>query len=478
MYMLNKALLFTFFFLFIFLTPAFAYLDTDIDVAWYSSYGYNGGLSCSNLTGTLYCYTMTRDASNNLYVERYNSTWQDRQYCDTGLSSSDTPCVSGMAITNSTHIIFFGYTGELWLAPVDNIAGSGTCSAVHPSGTEGSISIGTSFNIGKGGYYGNSVSGWNYWGGTGGILNSTYITDTGASVFWDTNNVNALSVPNASDNSTVYGMYDGLFFEYVNGAFTRNINELSETYGTANSYYGTNWDTIAVSADTTYIFWYSSAGVLYRANFTESLEIGGGSSVTAVSPISNETALSNPAKLHAIVYSVLNGSVSWYIDGVLKANSTFITDVSSNDAYYTTPALTTGHHTWEAVFYDSNGDAWTSGEQEFNIGLSNIAIEPVKGTAGLLAGLFSVNDQETANNMFAILVSLCVPIVIILVIVIYSGKSQPTGNTLVLLYIVGFMGMIVFFTIADFLNPFYTVLFIVTSALGLWAIFGGKIGGG
>lgn len=469
-------------FLFLFLfsaamaSQAFAYVPTEINASYATTDLNLRGLACTNNTGTFYCYTMQFNSANHhLILYRYNSTWGDKTTCDTGCVGSCAETYwKGISVLNTTHLIAAqcsnpssSYLCEYRLIPVNMTS----CAQTGSLTPKFNATLNIPASLWNGGYY---TGGYIYWGAGNGVRD----TDNNFTelAYWS-DTVTSVRLPNQADNSTLFGYYDDVFFKYSGGAFDSYLYNPSTVWGF--DIYTTLWDMWTETPSTTWLYVLDSTapgvGRLYKANFSVFEEIGD-NYITAVSPIGNVTTSDTTPTMHAIVYSAYNGTVGWTVDGSFKSNQTLITDGVSADAYYTASTLSPGAHTWSATFYPSAGYSFSTGTQSFNVGLATFIENPAFATAGIVGAWFGIDDQDTANNMFSIIAALVVSVVIMILVVMYSGKAQPSGNSLILVFVVAFMAVLIAFTIAGMLNPFYTVVFVVVSALGMWAIFG-KLGG-
>lgn len=358
---MKKYLILPFFLFFLVLTvPSFAYYPLEINATYSGGLFNNNWLACSNVSGTFYCYkTGTPSGSYpHIYIERYNATWDNREYCDSGLSGSTY--ITGLFIANSTHI---GWTQTDGTVRLLNATDEAFTDNVCTPSAQLSANLNTSYPLGCG-YFDTDKT--LYCGKNNGIRNSTtgaYLSDG----FWSAS-VENLKLPNQTNDSTIYGTYENLFFKFIDGSFVSNPIQIDVGWGIpeSNSIWHTYYWDLFKEGSTTWLYVYSQ-GRLYKANFTIA-ETLGESYIVAVSPIGNQTIADTTPELHVIVYSAYNGTVGWYMDGNFKANNTVTTDGVSVDAYYTTDTLTEGQHYWNAYYYPNEvGYNWTTGTQYFII---------------------------------------------------------------------------------------------------------------
>ena len=424
-----------FLFLITFSMPALAYLPVDLNVTLGSSpiAGNNYWLACSNITGTFYCYSTGTPTGSypHIYIDRTNETWGDRSYCDSGLSGSTY--LAGLFIANSTHIGWI-QTGESMR--LINIATANWTSHSCPASAQISGFNNTNQEA-QAGY----VNGLIYVPGTNGIrssTNNTWYSDS----FWDTAYIDTLRFPDQTNDTYLYGTYEELFFEYVNGVFTSNPFQIDTTWditkaGGMNIYL---WDLWKISDSTTWIY-FKNGGMGYRANFTQAL-IYGDTYIVAVNPTGNETLTDSTPDLHAIVYSSYNGTVGWFVDGIFKSNQTITTDGISANAFYTVPAaLTEGNHYWKAYWYPSTGYSWDTGTQYFIYSESGYIGD--EGTTELKEWL----NNGMGSNYGADIVSLIVASVIAVMIFINVKKDDKDpallfASFLVVASIFSFVGLL------------------------------------
>lgn len=355
---MKKILALPLFFFFIVLTvPAFAYIPSEINITDPSTlYNKYNMVACSNSSGTFYCYRAGTPSGSypHTYLERYNATWGDRQYCDTGIAYGNT--YTGMALANSTHLIFtstlpegariFNITDEAF---TDNDCSGSVVTALNDTFRPG-ITTGGGYDAEAGVIY------WAFGNGIRNATNNNYLSAGFASSIMEN-----LKLPNQSDSSIVWGMYSDLFFKYVSAAFDSSPFQASVTFGYAPT--GAGWDLFKENASTTWLYAIVGSRV-YKTNFSAAEQIGE-NYIVAVSPAGNMTISDTTPELHAIVYSAGNGTVAWYVDGNFKANNTVTTDGVSADVYFTTATLGTGNHYWQAYFYPTGGFSFDTGRQYF-----------------------------------------------------------------------------------------------------------------
>lgn len=469
--------LFILIFFLLFCSNVNAYFPVDINIAYSGTIYSFRGLACTNLTGTFYCYLMGGvTGTNHIIIERYNATWQDRKWCDSGLSGSSA--MAGFGIANSTHVVWQQTDDTARIVPINNIESSTSCSASAPFG-----SLGADFYIANAGYYDvkeNGISGWNYWGIDGDIRNSTSQTLI-ASGWWDLS-IHTLRLPNQSVNTTIYGMgqysnsnhiTDTSIKKYTNGVLVGSLSSLHEFYGSGNCTICW-WDIFKQSSSTTWIYQYN--GRLYRMNFTNADLIGSATTIEIISPIDNTSMMQNPPNLHIQINTQLNGSLAWYLDGSSVGTTNIISNSSTQDIYFSNPnVLSTGYHYWQVKYTDNYSYIWESEIEEFIEGKADFFTDPMENLAQTIGGFFSVDDLETSKTIssiiFAFLIALFFPFIIII-----KSKQHLDGNVVLYAYIIIFFTILVMFSLINWFPSWLMILLIVIGAFGFVSI--GKLSRG
>lgn len=462
-----------FFFLSLVSSQAFAYLPVE------SSPGLSGstitnirGWACTNTTGTFYCYLFGGTGSDDLIVERYNATFQDRKWCDSGLSGASF--MSGFGIANDTHVFWRQTDKGIRLVPIFNISSSTSCSA---SGGIGSGVGSNGFTWASAGYYdiGSDASAWDYFGSDGGVRYSSDMTLI-ASPFWDSS-LSIIRFPNQTDNSTFYGVNytfgdDGFYFwRYTNGAFDGFLANYEDAYNI--SYTGgvpPFFDLYKVNNSTTWLY---LPGIL--ANFSLLETIGQGTSIVAIDPIDNNSIVTNPPRLHIQISSANNGTLNWYIDGTLYGSQSFVANNTTSDIYFTPPvSITADYHTWYANFTDNFSVTWSTGTQWFKEGSANFFTDPGLWVAQSIGGLFSVRDLETSKNISSILFSFLIAAIVPIYLSSRTEiKIEP--NNLISAYLFMFLALLCGFTFAGWFPVVFFAALLILAAAGFVKF--GKVGG-
>lgn len=459
----------TFFLLIFTALPVHAYLDIDIN----ASSGDSGfGIACSNLTGTMYCYGLYQ-GGDGADIARWNETLGDRKYCDTGcVGACAWTYTRGIDIVNSTHIRIQRSTGN-YLVDVSNMTASTECTSSSQLGNH--LNDTGSPDLVECGY----TDGFIMCGLNNGVRNATTNAWIHAG-YWDTSTILAMSIPNASDNTTTYGLRtDGVIVKYVGEAVSSIFGDINNTWGIepmVTPVHQYNWDTFD-DGNTTWAYIRGKNDRIYRVNLTEA-DVLGQAYIVAIHPTANETVGDTTPELHARVYNNNTGTIGWFVDGVYQANVTFTASGdNTTEVYYTTDELTPNAvHNWTAVFYPTGGSLFSTATESFVTGFVSIAENPIQGTAGYFGSLFGVTEQDDANNIFALLCCL-IGSVGITIGISNVARGGMAGNSLVIMFMGSFMALMLMFTIAGMLNAFYTTILIVISALGLWSLLGRGIGG-
>lgn len=469
-----------FFFLFIFISfssPALAYYPLLVNTS--VSYGTDTsvvGLQCLNATdNNIYCYVQTQGA-----IYKYNSTW--------GLISS---CVANNPSTQP----YFYMTDNITL-----YSSEGSCTRYNltiMSGTCAATNCGGSFYGGlitTGGISQNLV----YTNGNVLTTNNSYVEPT---AWAGTLSGRAeISVPSKTSNSTVYVATTGYntqhsdFTKYESGTIATTIDNPMTLWGIgitpgSNDGWGV-YCSIVNTNGTDYIYCVDSntatlngytTSWLYKANFSQAVSFTP-STLSAISPSQGQTIKTNEnyIPLIANLSTSNNGILYFYYNGgyltELKINATNI-----NNGVYSTSAPyngTKGTYTWRSFFVDNTSVQWSTPTITFyvtsGVSANDLLNNPGESLALLIGGFFGTTDQETSENIAAILLALVFSLLIVMITATY-GRIHGTAAAMV--FAVTFMAFIVFFTMLAWLNAAVMIILVILTAL-LMAKMLGILGGG
>lgn len=464
--------LFVFLFIFLCSSPVSAYLAVDMNVSYSGTITNSRGFACTNITGTFYCYMLGTTAASDIIVERYNATFGDRYYCDTGFNSAAG--LVGFGIFNTTHVVWRQTDKTLRVVPIDNIAASTTCTG---SGSFGSVGSSGSDWQSAGLYNATGL----YFGSDGGFISSA-----GSLLFsswWNTSD-NILRLPNQTDNTTIIGAdYNGnnnwLFSKYTSGVFDGYLANFETAYGI---YYYTGqppfFDVYNVSAATTWLYTWVGAYPskrLYRANFTLLAAIGQGTTIMAIAPINNNSITANPPTLNISLSTANNGTITWYLDGANIGTTSITNNTSTQQKFFAPPSsISSGYHYWEANFTDIYSFTWSTGKQEFIEGRATIYNDGAEGVAQIVGDWFGIDDLGLSKQLTAIFLSLIMGMALPIILIVYSRKGLDPNN-LLFIFIMVFYVSLVGFTLIGWFNIFIMIVLVVVGGLAFVKI--GGIGG-
>lgn len=444
------------FFLFLILTiPTLAYAPVNINKtsAGYID-GWRSGFACTNITGTFYCYLVGNDGAPNynILVEQYNATLDIVTYCDTGLTDyGGAGVVNGLAVANSTHLVWTQVDGTFRVVST-NMSYCGTNQFGSHSAGAGSLL--------KGAYY----NGLNYWGDPIRSISNSSTQTVLAPGFWSIHDV-ALAFPNQADNVTLWSVVENsnIFLKWVNGVYTSSKLSLQNYYG-AGMYYSSTYP-YCFDLFNEWIYWVGGDGRLYRANFTD---IPGSTSLDfyAIQPINNDTTSDNPI-LEIYINSSINGTLNWYLDGVL-VNTEDFTGTNSSQNIFFTPAssLAIGQHNWSSIYNITPSASWNTGTQYFYVGSVTFWSNPALATSLALAGLFGENDPTAAKDLFSLILSLVVAVIV--TVLTTSKIKKADGITNLAVFFGTFIVMTIIFYTVGFMSawiPFALFMFLIGIAI-------------
>lgn len=458
--MLKSFYLVSFVFLIFLITslPVHAYASVDINktTAGYINNGPNkwfSGLTCTNITGTFYCYILGHDTSANILLEKYNYTLDFVDYCDTNTSDTlGTSSINGVAIANSTHLSIPLKTGIYWLTSMSDCSSNayGTHTAVIAD------------YMGAGFYYSNTDSGINYWGSPIRALVNSTTGDVLSPGFWSIHDIK-MSLPNQTDNITSYSIVEisTNFLEWINGVYNGYKLSLSDFYG-VGPYFSDNypfaWDLFKVDSGTTWIYWIGTDARIYRANFT-AIPTASELIFNAVSPVNNATVSDNPPVLRIYLNSTLNGTLTYYLDEAQIGTKEFIGSNSSQDIYFLPGnSLDLGQHNWSAIYTLATGTNFSTGTQYFLEGSVDFFDNPALATALVVSGFFGVTDETASKDAFSLIASLVISIALIVLINVKSKKTD--GLTSMAIFFGSFIIMCIIFYTVGFMSAWIPVTLI------------------
>lgn len=474
------------FFFLLLLIPAHAYISVDKNISTPTS----EGLACTNVSGTFYCYlfVVNYPAVGDRAVVRYNATLEDSKWCEFNYHST---AYVGSGIVNATHLIYVSSTpATSYLIDISSIATNTTCQdTLITSPTVGS-------GVNRAGFsYSDNSSGFNYWGASGAISNST--TSSTISAIWTdvtANNLHMISLPNQTTNVTAYATNHSVgtpytdfnytyIFKLTSGVIATTYNNPFITYGipTANSPY--NIDFHKENASTTWLYM-SHNSRAYRMNWTEAEDLGGGVSIRYVAGIGNGgiTTTESIIEVGIGLTSSCNGTLIWYYDGSIKGNTSITTAPMSTEEYYyyALGVLSTGSHTWYASFLDScTSTYWNTSIQKFTVQTAQgsydyILQNPANGMALLVGGVFSIYDLESSKHISSIIFTFVIAIAIVLGIGMV-GKGKMASDSLLSIFGISIMVLLSMFTLMGWFPSWLLIILLVISAYAFVKM--GKIGG-
>lgn len=197
-----------FFFLVLTISPVLAIQPIETNVSIPTNFGSNfiDGLECTNITGTLYCYSlMVNYPSNGDYtIVRVNATLQEKKYCKFG-SYIGSP--ENFFLVNTTHVGYI-HGSAYYIIDISSIASSTTCTATNLAGIKPAYTGQAGF------YYKTDNSSFLYFGSDGYLHNgdvrnsSTGVNDTNIGTWADvlTTPLYSIRFPDETDNTTAYGI--------------------------------------------------------------------------------------------------------------------------------------------------------------------------------------------------------------------------------------------------------------------------------
>lgn len=452
--MIKPLLATTFLFSLLFIFPAFAYLPIDINTTTTLPNSL-AKLDCWNSTGTIYCYVFTTVPAGTSRIYRYNETLGNESYCTLGGTAIADGGYSAFLIDNDTMRVFSSTNSMDY--DLSTIL-TGTCAN---SSTYLGDGTGVGYQSTNGNIY-DAVTDWIYHPYLG-IVNMSY--STMMTNFMSSTVARTAMLPNKTDNSTVYvgqlkyGYTDDLGFlvKYVNGVNTSLINSMDNLYGFAD----TNQIRISlvkIDAATTWLYLLDDYARIYRMNFTRVENTGLGTSITATTPINNQTisaVMSETVQLTVELTTYNNGTISWYNDGVFIGNTSITANYSSTVAY-SSPVLADGQHYWDARFYDIYGSNWTTGNQTY----FKEATSAITTVGQSLANALGV-DLDYGKMMLALLISAALSGALA-----YYVKWQ--------LFLPSMVVCSFFFAVAGFFPAWFTLVFIVVGGV-LFAKYSGLV---
>lgn len=466
----KNAIPFVFLFLFIVLSvPTHAYFDVDINNSYTGGRDSMRSLDCTNATGTVYCYLVTK--ATNITIDRFDANMENGVYCDTGYSA--TYQYNGFSIVNDTHgaIVIHGVSDTAYLVPLNNFTDN-LCR--YGSG----YALGNSAWLLDGGFYdtGSASSGFVYWGMDANARNST----TGTAWFnsyWG-NDVRTITHPNESDNSSAFAMKridlnpDWSIYEYTSGVQLQNLSSIAQAYG-VGSY---TWDLVKMNASTTLIYFMTnSPDRLYVANFTEWQTIGASAFITPVQPLTGQTSYSSPENLILELTTGTNGTLYFYFDDDLLSIVTINDTMDAERISAVTPALTNGQtYTWDATFIDEYNNGWSMLQQSFTYNLNNpeyYVSHPADAIALGIGGFFSITDLTTSRQLASILLSIVGGLATIIIISLISRGKMDAGE-MALIFGLTFLGLLLMFSLAGWFDTWFFIGFMILVALAFIKIGG------
>lgn len=469
---MNKSFLIAFplLFLFVFTIPAYAYFPIDLNVTYPGAY-FPTYIACTNNTGTFYCYILSSGGGNPVYIERFNATWGDRKTCSVGtVGASAFAYWKGLAIANTTHLIApqSSVAGGYRLIPIWNMTNSTVCTSTDTLTDNLFNSTTTPFSGGL-----DNSTGKIYWGLNNGIRNY-YNNSFVGNGFWDTSSILILRFSNQSDNNTLYGATNAnAFGRYVGGAYDGYVGSIPNSFGTAISYNA--WDLYKENAGTTWLYSFAGSYQLLKMNFSlmESSSASG-TTIEAISPINNASASTNPPVYHIQLTSNLNGTITWYLNGVSKGTTAYLTDGTTQDIYFTNPAslATECGYTWYANFTDTLNYSWYFTPENFCIGIANVFIDPLEALSQIIGSFFSIGDLNASKDVFALLASLLIATII--TVLFAMNIRQTDGKSNLTIFFGVFIVMAIVFYTAGFMSAWIILaLFAVFVMLIFFALKGG-----
>lgn len=465
-----------FFFLFIFLTPAFATYSIETNVTYSGGY-IPKAIACTNNTGTQYCYILSCNG-NDPMIERYNATWGDRKYCNAGgVGAYSCSYWYGVAVANTTHLITVKNAGaggpnNFRLVPIWNMTVSTTCTATDDKGPAFNTT-GTS-SIWSGGYYNidnNNASSTIYWGLENGIRNGTTNFWLGNN-FWDTD-VENLRLPDQNDNTTIYGIDGNDIYTYVGGGYLEQLGNTLADFGVAVT--NGAFDVWKINDSTTWLYAYDSTN-LYRMNLTPAIEYTS-TTITAIKPINN-ASVSNTPTLNCLLNPNTNGTLLFYYrEGgagsfTLISNQSITNTNSSN--YYATPPIELGRgwYTWYCQYNDIYSYVWGTNDQYFQVETVLFWENPVGWAATIVGGFFDIQDYAVAKDIFSLFASIIIA-TISTVVISREASKKIHGNALLGIFFAVFVVALLIFAIAGFLNPWIVLAIFGIFAMIVFIVFKG-----
>ena len=280
--------------------------------------------------------------------------------------------------------------------------------------------------------------------------------------------------PNQTNNETLYSVVEvsGTILKFVNGSYIQQYPPLIDVFGN-----GFAPDLYKIDSATTWAYW-SSGNYVYRGNFSKLLELGGSDfSFYGTYPIGNASITSTSPTLTVALNTSNNGTLSFYVDGVLSGSYVVNSSSTIQTLYFTPPtALSIEYHYWYANYTLDLGYSWQTPNYEFIIEyIPNIFDNPGDAIALVIGGMFNLqNDLGSSQNISAILFSLIGSTGLVVLIL---SKAKHTKD-IVNLWIVSFMALLLFFTIAGWFNPFLYVLILIIDAFIVVKSGMGIFGGG
>lgn len=468
---MHKALIpFLFIFIFIFLSvPAMAYYPIDLSYNETIS-GDAHGLRVINSTADNKVYVYFAD-DNFLY--RYNSTFGDKKSCslsairDTMLLINETTLYAGSGATCYQYNITDIVNGNCVLLKENTTGWADKCDNTN------SYSYGT-FSENDAYYYHGIYDRFlnpleaSYW-------SNVYIKN------------NSVSIPDRTDNSTLYMTYTGYpnahgkFYKYVNKAYVDELGSPSEIWGIAGTYGEHVFSDIIEIGTITYAF-ISEQGSIYKVNMGYASNYSD-ASFYPIEPL-NETISLTPTDeyYNLILYldTEYDGTLYFYHDDAyiteIKINGTNI-----NQHQFSTAISfdgTEAAHSWNAYFVDNQSIQWSfgSGKQYYTIttglDINDFFTNPAE-TLSLWIGRFFDDgaDQDTSNEVSGLLFTL----VGALAITIFCAKNGMKNN-MAFVFIASMLMFIMLFATLGWIDPIITVIIVILLALimaKMLNIFGG-----
>jgi len=479
--MKSFCLTFVLFFFLLLISPAYAYLDVELNTTTLAFNQYTNvyGLDCVNNTANeVFCYVLTTDNNaGQSAIRRYNSTW----------GNVSAPCVisddnnNGITVLNETFAVLPMYNGSSYCQMYDikDIA-NGNC--ILNLTVAGSCGTGAGqYNKQNGAYNGSAL----FLPIATDYINLTL--DNIGSNYWYDGSINQLSMPDKTDDSVIWtseswgsgkSLHTG-FTKWVSGSATnttdtpKNIWDIGFSGGCGIDVlqfdiitvdgvlrgYALDINTVPCNSFET--------DFAYIVNMTD-FDTGYDSSViTAISPINNASALANPPQLYITLLPATNGTVTWYVDGVSVGTSTVPANATVQNLYFTPlSALTTEGHQWEANFTDSLSNVWPTGTQNFLVGIADFFTDPLEATAQIVGWFFSMEDLDVSKNIFALLS--CVMVAIGSSVAVSMFLKKMDGKSMMSVFFGTFLIMLLVFWNAGFLADWYILAIFGIFFLVIW----------